>query len=484
MAATSTLLQSAIQHQQAGRLQEAALLYRELLRREPRHPDALNNLAVVCASQGHSDEARAHYERAIHARPDFPDALTNLGQLLATLGRFGEALPPLRRAVELAPDVVEARVLLGAVLVSRDSPEEAVPILRDVTSGPSPPGIACTNLGAAYQALGRTDEALACFDSALAIGPDDPLAHFNRAVSWLTAGDYARGWPEFEWRWRNPQFFGRSLADDARRWDGSPLDGRTLLLYTEQGFGDAIQMLRFAPVVRDSGARVILRCGPALVPLLQESGVADAIVTEGTELPPFDAHAALMSLPHLLGIRQDEIPGTVPYLTAAPERRARWRAMLDRLAGRRVGICWQGNPSHPKDAQRSVTVERFCGLAPIPGISLVCLQGEVADVASPYAAFVSPHDLGAGRFDFAETAAAIQSLDLVITVDTSMAHLAGALGTPVWILLPFAPDWRWMLDRSDTPWYPSAKLWRQQQRGDWDGVFREVTSELTRWAAT
>lgn len=483
MDAAATLLRSAIQHQRAGRLVEAEDLYRELLRREPRHPEALNNLGVVCVSRGRADEARAHYERAIRARPDFPDALVNLGQLFGSLGQFDEALPHLRRAVDLTPSSVDARTLLGATLVSSDRPEEAIPVLRAVVDGPSPPALAHTNLGVAYEALNRSTEAIACFDAALAIRPDDPLAHFNRGVSWLASGDYTRGWAEFEWRWRNPQFFGRSLADDGRRWDGTPLEGRTLLLYTEQGFGDAIQMLRFVSVLRASGARVIIRCGPSLAPLLRESMLADEVVTADADLPPFDVHAALMSLPHLLGVRTEAIPGHVPYLQVATERRARWDTRLEHLAGRRVGICWQGNPSHPKNTQRSMALAHFLPLARIPGLSLVSLQHELADAPSPHAAFVSPHDLGITRFDFAETAGAISALDLVITVDTVTAHLAGALGRPVWILLPFAPDWRWMRDRPDTPWYPTARLWRQARRGDWDGVLRDVTAALGPWAA-
>ena len=306
------------------------------------------------------------------------------------------------------------------------------------------------------------------------------MTHLNRATAWLTLGDYARGWPEFDWRWRSLEFARRSLADDRRRWDGSPLAGRALLVYTEQGFGDAIQMLRFAPVIRAGGGRLVVRCGPTLAPLLRESSIADTVVTDGDSLPAFDVHAAIMSLPRLLGVTAAEsLPGSTPHRSVSPARRALWQARLTPGPTRQVGICWTGDPNHLFNRRRSASPEAFHRMANEVGdITLVSLQYETPGASSAMPGINRLSELADDTVTLADTAAAMLSLDLVITVDTVTAHLAGALGVPVWILLAFAPDWRWMLDQTDTSWYDSARLFRQPARGDWDSVFSEVATAL------
>ena len=411
--------------------------------------------------------------------PDDLGVLLDCGRRLATTNRFEEAVAAFQRAAALAPDQADVRMLLGAALVSADRPAEALPHLRHAVAQRPELPLVHTNLGTAFQALNASNEALACYEAALAVAPDDPLAHFNRAISWLTIGDYRRGWPEFEWRWRCSQFFGRSLVDDPRRWDGSPLAGRTLLVYTEQGLGDAIQMLRFVPAIRAAGGRVVVRCGPTLATLLREAAIADAVVTEDDPLPAIDVHAAVMSLPWLLRVTLEGLPGATPYLSVGAARRAAWRERLARIPGRRLGVCWKGNPTHPRDGQRSIGVGWFEQMAPrLDDVTLVSLLHEKPATDVPGAAIRWLTDVHEGPIDLADVAAALLSLDGVVTVDTVIAHLAGALGVRVWILLPFFADWRWMLDRPDTPWYPTARLIRQPRRGDWVRVFQSVTAEL------
>jgi hypothetical protein len=338
-----------------------------------------------------------------------------------------------------------------------------------------------TNLGSAYKEQGRLEEAIACYDYALWLRPDDATTHWNRSLAYLAQGDYERGWAEYEWRWRRKRTRPLPFAQPA--WDGTPLEGRTILLYMEQGLGDMIQFIRYAPLVKARGGRVVIECPDILVDLFASVAGVDQIIAEKSELPPFDVHAPLMSLPRLLGTRLDKVPAEVPYLSAPPEMVERWRDRLAQSSAFKVGMVWQGNPHHKWDRHRSVPLAQFAPLAAIPGVELISLQhGDAA---------AAPHSLN-GRFrvaqwtskkcsdsiPFAETAAVIMTLDLVITVDTAVAHLAGALAAPVWVPLSAIVDWRWMHKRSDTPWYPTMRLFRQSELGKWGPVFQRMADEL------
>ncbi len=363
---------------------------------------------------------------------------------LAALGRFAEAENCYHEALRLNPRYAEAH----------------------------------NNLASALQALGRHEEALAGYDLALLYQPDSASAHWNRSLAWLQQGDYQRGWPEYEWRWRRDRVVRRRLP--GAPWDGAPLDGRTLLIYPEQGLGDQIQFVRYAPLARQQGGRVVVECPPALLGLFATCPGIDQLVAEGTPLPPFDVHVPVMSLPHRLGTTLETIPAAVPYLSADPARVASWAEVLAGIPGYRVGIAWQGNPRHAWDRHRSIPLARFAPLAQVPGVRLVSLQKgpgveQLRGLAERLPVAVLP-DGPEGTF--LDTAAVVSQLDLVVTADTALAHLAGALGVPVWVALSAHSDWRWLRDREDTPWYPSMRLFRQATLGDWPGVFACMAAEL------
>ncbi len=394
---------------------------------------------------------------------------------LATAGRYDEAAELCRVILDAQPRHARAWMLLGAILLRQGDVERSFAAsARAVEFDPQLPLAHC-NLGAAYAERLELAEAHACYDRALALDPNHALTHVNRAIAWLLAGDSARGWPEYEWRWQLADLFRRPVPHAELRWDGRLVAGQTLLVYAEQGSGDALQMVRFLPQIRAAGMRVVVRCGQPLVRLLRGSALADDVSPDGTELPPFDRHASLMSVPGLVGATLDTIPRDVPYVRPDARLLERWAGRLAPEHGFKVGLCWQGNPHHQRDAERSIHPTLLAPLAAVPGVRWVSLQrahGSVVDL--PFEAL----DLAPLLHDFADTAAAILHLDLVVTVDTSVAHLAGALGRPVWILLPFAPDWRWLLERADSPWYPTARLFRQPARGDWPWVTAQVVRAL------
>jgi hypothetical protein len=311
---------------------------------------------------------------------------------------------------------------------------------------------------------------------ALALRPDDPEYRWNHALALLSAGRYAQGWRAYEWRWRWSGFSEPSRNWATPAWDGRNLGKRTILLHAEQGLGDTIQFARYAPLVRKRCGRVVLQCQPELIRLLQGCPGVDALIPDGAPLPAHDAHAPLLSLPRLFHTELETVP---PPLALASTRPA-----LDLGAhGQtpRVGIAWAGNPKHGRDRQRSVEPGRFAGLAALPGIRLYSLQtGARAEELAASAMAGTIVDLAPELTDFTDTAAAIDALDLVITVDTAIAHLAGTLGRETWVLLSYAPDWRWLTGRDDTPWYPSLRLFRQNAPGDWEGVFQRVETALKR----
>jgi hypothetical protein len=325
--------------------------------------------------------------------------------------------------------------------------------------------------------LGRPEAALQALERAIALAPDYADAHWNRALTLLLAGDFAQGWPAYEWRWRATGMREPDLA--APRWDGGPLDGQTILLHAEQGLGDSIHFVRYAPLVAARGGRVIVQCPAPLARLLATCAGVARVIPRGEPLPPFELQAPLMSLPGLLNTRLDNIPAEVPYLAPPAGAGAAAQAALAALAAlgarRTVGVVWAGNPAHENDRNRSCPARCFAALG-APERALVSLQKGAG--ADDIAAIPGALDLGPRLEDFAATAAAIARLDLVIAVDTATAHLAGALGRPVWLLLPHAPEWRWQLRRDDSPWYPTMRLFRQERPGDWPGVFERVGEAL------
>ena len=464
-----------------GRFAEAADAYRRTLRLLPDDVDGHNNLGAALADLGRLDEAIASYRRALGLRPDFADAHYNLGNTLRQQDRFAAAAACYGRALRLRPEFAQAHNNLGIALHRMGRLSEAIVSYREALRVRPDDPHALTGLGFALVESGRLVEAMAVYDEALRVAPDFPEAHRNRALALLLIDDMARGWDEYEWRLRCPGFAPPILPKPC--WDGSPLDGRSILLYTEQGFGDAFQFARFAKPVQDRGGVVTLAAPASLHPLLSTCPGVDRLVPRDQPLPDFDVHCPLMSLPRVLGTTPATLPADVPYLRADPDRIEHWRREFSQYPEFKVGIAWRGSPTNPHDLARSTALRYFEPLSRVEGVRLFGLQlGPAADELRDPAHSFPVTDLGprlsADHGTFREAAAAMANLDLVVTCCTSLAHLAGALGRPVWVALCTVPDWRWLLDREDSPWYPTARLFRQHHPGRWEEPFARMAEAL------
>ena len=422
------------------------------------------------------DKALEEYERALLVQPDFAFGFNNRGNALQAMGRNDEAIASFERALALKPDLTAAHNNRGNALLNLNRPEEA---LADYESAIAhkPFAFALVNRGSALHYLGRIEEALDSFNRAIALQPDLPEAHWNKALLCLAIGDFEQGWPAYEWRWRGAtELTPREFSQP--QWRGEDLNGKTILLHAEQGFGDSIQFVRYLPIVARKGCKVVLELPDSLMPLIPDTDGLVSMHRRGDALPAFDVHCPLMSLPLASGTTATTIPATTPYLRAPAERIDAWRARLAHLGKPRIGLVWSGKPSHKNDHNRSIALSRLEPLLAVPGVTFVSLQREYRELELPALARLPILRLDDALADFADTAAAIGELDLVIAVDTAVAHLAGALGRPLWLLLSHIQDWRWMHDRADSPWYPSARLFRQSQIGDWDSVITAVAQEL------
>ena len=381
--------------------------------------------------------------QALRLDPNDARTYVGLGLLARRQEKIAEAETAYERALELDPRLAEAHY----------------------------------NLGNIHHQENRLERATTHYQRALSINPDYAEAHLNLGLTWLLAGELEQGWREYEWRLRLADAAGQRPELDVPRWTGAPLKGKRVLLHTEQGLGDAIQFARHAPLVKARGGIVIVECQSVLARLLGTVPGVDQVMARGGPVPRVDAQAPLMSLPAILGTTLETVPHDVPYVAAAPGHEGRFDRSLARAEGRRkIGIVWAGNPAHKNDRHRSCPLRHFLALSELPDVALFSLQKEPPEhdpLCGPQVV-----DLTSLLDDFADTAAAIERLDLVISVDTAVAHLAGALGRPVWLVLPFAPDWRWLLDREDSPWYPSMRLFRQQRPGDWEGVFQRLAKVL------
>ena len=445
-----------------GRREPAKAAFRQALALDPGLASALNNLAIMLHGEHRLDEALDLYRRAVERHPDWADIRMNYGCALLEKGEIEAAAAALERALaQASPSDASVRLNLGNARMAQDRPAEAVGLYRSAIACRPDYTLAEVNLGRALRELGQPEAALPHYARALAIDPALEAARWNDGVCRLLLGDYAAGWAGFARRWQAGTVPPHGLG--APEWDGGDLAGRRLLVHAEQGLGDTVQFLRFLERLRP--ARPVLLAQPPLLRLLRENGV-DA-VGPADPLPPHDLRVALLDLPGLFGITLESLPGPVPYLTAPAAPRPDG-------AAKRVGIVWQGRRDHANDRNRSVPLGVLAPLFRLPGIAWVSLQKE----AEPPEGV---EDLAPALGDFADTAAAIQSLDLVVSVDTSVAHLAGALGKPVWVMLPFAPDWRWLLAREDSPWYPTARLFRQTAPRDWTGVVERLEQNLIGW---
>lgn len=476
------LMQSARTHHTAGRVREAEALYRQVLAQQPDHAEALHLLGMVAFRCGQAGDALRLMERSVALAPNSAHFLTNLAEVTRGVGQFDRATELYERALALRPNDPEGLHGLGIAHDKAGRVEAAAAAFRRAMAVAPQFAKPYMSLGALVEKQGHYAEALALFERAIALKPDYALAHTSRAHALLRFGRYEEGWREYEWRWRVDNFPGR--RPDPRRplWDGSPLAGRTLLLYTEQGLGDAIQFARYAPfaAARAGNGRVVVSCQNSLARLFRQMpGVAD-VLPERPDASAYDVQLPLMSLPHLFGTTLDTIPHDVPYLKAPPAVTEAWRARVasDGVTGRRIGLCWMGGRSTPG---RSLALDQLAALAQVPGVTFYSLQlGPAAAEAGRPPSGMRLIDLTSHITDFADTAALIEHLDGVVSIDTAVAHLAGALGKPTWTLLKFMNDWRWLLDRNDSPWYPAMRLYRQRTAGDWAPVVQEIVEDLRR----
>jgi tetratricopeptide (TPR) repeat protein len=465
------------------RFNEAFVAYDRALALRPDYVEAVVARGNVFYEMGAYAQALAEYDRALAMRPDFAQGHNNRGNALRELSRHEEAIDCFDRALALKPDYTDGYNNRGNALLDLNRPAEALADYDRALALDRNSTFALVNRGSALRYLDRDDEALASFDRAITIEPDLADAHWNKALLCLSRGDFARGWQGYEWRWqRGGELVPRGFTQP--QWRSEELAGKIILLHAEQGFGDSIQFVRYLPMVKAKGGKVVLELPDSLMPLMGDHAAGVTMLSRGTPLPPFDVHCPLMSLPLAFGTTLATIPDSVPYLRVPADRLEKWRARLPRTAKPRVGLVWSGKPSHKNDHNRSIALARLAPLLTVPGVDFVSLQREYHEAdLSAFKDFPALMRIDAHLTDFADTAAAIAQLDLVIAVDTAVAHLAGALNMPVWILLFHIQDWRWLLERADSPWYPSARLFRQPQIGDWDSVIARLGSELGAFAA-
>jgi Flp pilus assembly protein TadD len=465
----------------AGDRKSAELIYHEAVKTRPVAAGDLHALGTACYQLGDYEAALRHYREALTGAPRDASLHCNIGVTLARLRRFEEACVALQTAVSLSPSRPDIHSNLADLLTEMRRYEEALVHCRKaVDLDPALAG-AQNNLGRVLEYLGRFEEAGAAFRNA-AQG-DLPEAHFNYSLHLLRTGDYLQGFREYEWRWRCNGFPSGSRAFQRPLWDGSDLSGKTILIHAEQGFGDTLQFVRFLPQVAARHGRVLFQVQPELRTLLADFPGVWRVVSQGEPLPPFDCHCPLLSLPRLLETRVDTIPADAPYLKPDAARAASWQS-LRKPGCLHVGLVWSGSAANTHNHSKSLPLAAFAPLGAIAGISWHSLQkGSAAEAAAPPPGMLL-QNLEPHLKDFSDTAAILSNLDLLITMDTAIAHLAGALGTPVWVLLPFVADWRWMRDREDSPWYPAARLFRQTAAEDWQGVVGRVRPELDRLAGT
>lgn len=446
--ALAKALSVALQHVQAGRTPEAIAAFRKATIIAPEFSVTHYNFGNALGEAGRPVEAASAFRKAIEITPNFPEAHSNLGAALKEQGMLIEAENYCRKAIELAPSLPIAHFNLGTVLEARRE-------LKDAED---------------------------CYRRAIRLKPDFPVAHLNLAMTLLAQGKMREGWEEHEWRWQTPAMIQERRHLAQPRWNGEAGGGRTLLVYSEQGFGDTIQFCRYIPLAAARGLRIILHAPEALLRLLENLPGVDLVIENGVTLPKFDLHIPMMSLPFVFGTEIDTIPSVSPYLHANTEAISKYALRLSEIDNEapRIGLAWAGNPMNNLpaaamiDRRRSISLNQLAPLFDVPGLRFFSLQKEKSTIPSN----VSLIDLMGEIDDFADTAALIANLDLIISVDTAIAHLAAAIGKPVWLLNRFDSCWRWLAGRSDSPWYPTLQIYRQPGPGDWDSVVSEITRDL------
>ena len=462
--------------ERAGDLQAAAKSYQRALVLKPDSAELHCHVARVLYQGGALQPAAELYRRALALDPRKHEVYNDLGLVLTDLGNFAAALEVFRRSLINNPRSAKTIAGLGRLFERKGDLISAAEAYRDAIKLDASLPTAYVDLGFVLYGLGELAEASDCFDRLRGLQPDSAEATVNLGLIHLLQGDLAAGWAEYESRWKVGVGDERKLLQ--RRWKGEALGGERILIYAEQGLGDTMQFVRYVLLVAELGGEVVLEVQPALHGLLAGTDGVSRVIRRGETLPEFTWQCPLMSLPLVLGTELDSIPASVPYIV--PEA-ARVEAWQERLHGttRRIGLAWAGNPGHPRDRLRSIALEHLVPLLNVAGTTFYSLQfGSGSEQMRQLPPGVRLIDLGEELKDFANVAAIVANLDLVISIDSAVAHLAGALGKPVWILLNKGCDWRWFLEREDSPWYPTARLFRQGTPGGWQEVVNRVEREL------
>jgi len=514
----------------ANKVEEALTFYQHALKISDNYPEVHYNIGLCFFHLSNTDEAIRAFKKAVRKNPQYIKAYIKLGTAYANQKKFHKAIQLYQKALDSNPDSYELYYCLGNAFRSIENYENAIDALEKALNiSPANPTImidlantlhmvdeyeralelyqksldinpqclnAAYNVGYTLKQCGDITNTRALFERSIELHtktielrPDYAMPHFSCALSYLTLGNFELGWPEYEYRWQAYNETPKQFAQPT--WEGQSLEGKRILLYAEQGFGDTFQFIRYGKVLKDMGAHVIVQTQHRLKNIISLCPYLDEVVSDREQLPPFDYHIALMSIPMVLKTTVETVPSEIPYLHAKEELCKEWEQKLVQDKKLKVGICWQGNKQYRSTlikkvvADKSIGLETFKPLASIPNVSLYSLQKvngteQLDTVEHMDITTFGTFDEDAGPF--MDTAAIIKHLDLVITIDTSIGHLAAGLGADVWIILPFPADWRWLLDRNDTPWYPNVKLFRQPERGDWKSVMSQVVKELEHWS--
>jgi tetratricopeptide (TPR) repeat protein len=504
-------IKSAFAHYKAGRLDESGNLCKKILKRQPQNFNILNLLGVLYLQQKDYDSAIHYLQKAVSINPSVAEIQNNLGLALINKGQLDEAIPCFKKAVQLNafhsdaytnlglaffqkglveesekyyrkalqcdPYHVNANLNLGNVVFQKGLVDESIEYYYKAFQHDPNHTDVCNNLATALLMTGQYQESLRFFRKATNLKPDSPLAHFHLSFVLLLLGDFKNGWKEYFWRWGMEEY--RIPNWPQPIWDGADFSGKALFIHVEQGFGDMIQVVRYIPLVAQRGGKIILQCQKELLPLIKNVEGVERFITCGDPLPSFDIHCPLLCLPMIFDTNLDTIPANIPYIRADDLLVKKWKEKIGDTSSVKVGVIWRGNPVHKRDRERSIPFEQLAPLAEVGGVSFYSLQKrEIFEQLRPPSCGLTLIDFMDEVRDFSDTAALIENLDLVISVDTSVAHLAGAMGKPVWALIQFSPDWRWLLEREDSPWYPTMRLFRQKTRGDWSKVIERIGQEL------
>ncbi|CAB1064797.1 hypothetical protein D1BOALGB6SA_9594 [Olavius sp. associated proteobacterium Delta 1] len=466
---------------QLAQYNQAIACYRKSLVCNPRLPEAYNNMGLAYSQQDQYDSAETCFKTAIALSPDYAQAYNNLGNVYRDKFDYQAAMEQYHQALSLAPESSMINYNLGILFQIRNEADKAVLYYQKAVEGQSPIPDAHNNLGKYYQDRNQPERSISHFVKAIDLDPEHFDAHFNRSLSLLATARFEEGWNEYEWRFKRDDWkrvYPHRLKSP--RWDGREFTGKTLFIHSEQGFGDTIWFVRYLPQVKSRGGSIIFESRPELIDLLQDNIGVDQLASMSFDHPPqisHDLHIPLMSLPAVLATTIETIPAQVPYLYASEAKFQNWAARING-SGFKIGLVWAAKSTNKHE--RSCALENFLPLLTIKNIQIYGLQkGEDAQTVNQMP--VDVHNLGQEFETFADTAGAVECLDLVISVDTAVAHLAGAMGKPVWVLLPFAADWKWLLERRDSPWYPTMRLFRQPQPGDWKRVVLSLVEELKQY---